>query len=171
MKKKFFSKRKDSFVVISPERALTDKIFSSIALIKKTDKEEYQKLKSRIKVIFITNKTGYANEFFMPEKIWFANLSLIRKNDLNWLASLIIHEAYHATQFKNGKYISSFDKLEPLAYKRQKMFLKKLGESGEDVDIAFKQKQWERFNQDKISFSYFRNLLSAFENKDLIIKV
>ena len=47
-------------------------------------------------MIFITNHSGFTNEFFMPEKIWFANKSVIIKNDLNWLASLLIHESYHA---------------------------------------------------------------------------
>ena len=110
----------------------------------------------------------------MPEKIWFTNKSLIRNNNVDWVASLIIHEAFHATQFKNGKYILPFgDELEKPAIALQERFLKKL-ENGkqyaEDTNIALDDKYWEKMDEDANSFAYFRNLLTLFENNELNIK-
>ncbi len=139
----------------------------AIKLIEKTDRAEYGRLRGRLKMIFVTNCFGFTNEFFMPEKVWFANKSVILKNDINWLASLIVHEAYHATQFKNGKYVLPLGQLEPAAIKAQKSFLKKLGESGNDADVALAGGYCKKMNEDKISFVYFRNLLDLFSRDKL----
>ncbi len=172
MKKDFLALKIKSLLIIASEKSLLNKIENAFELIQKTDKKEYNNLFNRLSVIFITNKNGYTNEFFMPEKIWFANKSVIRKNDLNWLASLIIHEGFHATQFKDGKYILPLDKLEKPALELQEMFLTKLdgGKSKKDIKSALKKKYWREMSEDKKSFSYFRNLLNLLENKKLIIK-
>jgi len=173
MNKSFFSIKIKTLLVIAPERSLLRKINDALLLVKKNDSREYKNLFSRLNVIFITNKSGHANEFFMPEKIWFSNTSVIVKNDLKWLASLIIHEAFHATQFKNGKYILPLgDKLEKPAIKVQEKFLKKLeGVLGKrDLEHSYKEKYWEKMEEDKISFAYFRNLLSFLDSNKLRIK-
>lgn len=173
MNKKFLSIKVGALMIIAPDKILLKKTLGSLQLIKKNDRKEYEKIFSRLKIIFITNKTGYTNEFFMPEKIWFANKSVILKNDLMWLSSLIIHEAFHATQFKNGKYILPFgDELEKPALDLQEKFLKKCkdfyGERG--IKSVFEEKYWAEMAEDSISASYFRNLLYLFENKNLQIK-
>lgn len=155
--------------IIAPEKSLLEKTLAALSLIKKTDSKEYKRLFSRLKVIFITNKYGYANEFFMPEKIWFANKSVILKNDVGWLASLVVHEAFHATQFKNGKYVLPLDKLEKPALELQAKFLVKLEgkKSKKDIEQVSEEKYWNKISEDKKSFAYFRNLLDLYENKKL----
>ena len=172
MKKEFFLTQIKSTKIIAPEKSLLKKIKGSLSLIKKTDTKEYNNIFNNLNIIFITNKSGYTNEFFMPEKIWFTNKSLIKNNDLNWLASLIIHESFHATQFKNGKYILPLNKLEKPATKIQQRFLFKLGDynAKKDIKTTIKEKYWKKMNEDKKSFVYFRNLLDLLENKKIELK-
>ena len=167
MRKKFYRQKKDFLTIIAPNKEIIRLVVAAVELIKRVDKMEYKKLPERLKIIFVTNRFGFTNEFFMPEKIWFANKSVILKNDVNWLASLIIHEAYHATQFKKGKYILPLSRLESAAIKAQKKFLRKLGESENDADVAFVADYNKKMNEDRISFSHFRNLLGLFEGGQL----
>jgi hypothetical protein len=172
MRKNFLATCIRSLIIIAPDKVLLKKIRDALLLIKKTDIKEYKNLFSRLKIIFITNKNGYSNEFFMPEKIWFANKSMVEKNDLNWLASLLIHEAFHATQFKKGKYVLPLHKLEKPALNLQKEFLLKLGDktAKKDIKIIAKQKHWIELNKDKRSYAYFRNLLDLYENKKIKLR-
>lgn len=172
MKKYFLTKKFNSLTVIAPEKSLLLRVKTALSLIKKIDSKAYKNVSHGLKVIFITGRYGYTNEFFMPEKIWFANKSVIAKNDIRWLASLIIHEAFHATQFKKGSYTASFPKLEKRALAVQERFLKKLKDpyAKRDIKIVVRQKYWKRMNEDKNSFVYFRNLLSLFEQNRLILK-
>jgi len=167
MRKKFYRQKKDFLTIIAPNKEIIRLVVAAVELIKRVDKMEYKKLPERLKIIFVTNRFGFTNEFFMPEKIWFANKSVILKNDVNWLASLIIHEAYHATQFKKGKYILPLSRLESAAMKIQKNFLRKLGESGNDANIAWAGGYDKKMIEDKISFGYFRNLLDLFKEDKL----
>lgn len=171
MKKHFLLIKIKSISIIAPDKKLLRKIKTAINLIKKIDLKEYNKIFFRLKIIFITNKNGYSNEFFMPEKIWFTNKSIIKNNDLNWLSSLIIHEAFHSTQFKKGKYILPLDKLEKSALEIQEKFLKKLEgkNTAENIKTVFRQKYWKKIGKDKNSFVYFRNLLDLLKNKKLKI--
>jgi len=172
MRKNFLSTKIKSIVIITPEKSLSKKIKDSFLLVKNTDTKEYNNIFNNLNIIFVTNKNGYANEFFMPEKIWFINKSLVKNNNLNWLASLIIHESFHATQFKNGKYILSLDKLEKPATKIQQKFLYKLKDYSavKDVKTTLKKEYWKEMNEDKKSFIYFRNLLNLLENKKIELK-
>lgn len=173
MNKNFFSTKIKTLLVVAPEKSLLKKIDDALRLVEKNDSQEYKNLFSRLNIIFITNKSGYTNEFFMPEKIWFSNKSVVVKNDLRWLASLMIHEAFHATQFKNGKYVLPLgNKLEKPAIKVQEKFLKKLeGVLGKrDLEYSYKEKYWKKMKEDKISFVYFRNLLNSLESNKLRIK-
>lgn len=173
MKKKFLSIKIKTLTVIAPEEASLHKIVDALHLIKKVDSAEYQKIFGRLQIIFITNKSGGTNEFFMPEKIWFANKSVIIKNDLPWLASLIIHESFHATQFKNAKYTLPFgEQLEKPAIALQERFLKKLEgkqQGSASPESAYEGKYWKGMDNDDSSFVYFRNLLDLLNNKKLEI--
>lgn len=173
MRKAFFLKKIKELSVIGPNKVLLRKVIDAVDLIKKVDQKEYDRLFNRLNIIFITNKNGYTNEFFMPEKIWFVNKSVITKNDLNWLASLIIHEAFHSTQFKNGEYVLPFgEELEKPALASQKKFLKKTGdlEGEKQVESEFKREYWLEMDGDKYSYAYFRNLLLLLESNKLVIK-
>ena len=98
-----------SMLIIAPEKSLLKKIKNALDLIKKVDPDEYKNLFSRINVIFITRRICNTNTFFMPERCWITNKSeRIRCNDLGWIAAAIMHEGFHATQFKNGRYILPF---------------------------------------------------------------
>lgn len=172
MKKKFLSIKIKTLTIIAPEEASLCKVRDALRLIKKIDPSVYEKIFGRLNMIFVTNKAGGTNEFFMPEKIWFANKSVVMKNDLPWLASLIIHESFHATQFKNGKYVLAFgEQLEKPAIALQKRFLKKFEEGGGSASLqsAYTGKYWEEMNDDVSSFVYFRNLLDLLENRKLEI--
>lgn len=156
--------------VIGPTREEVMKVLRAFLLIRKTDKREYQYVQSRVKIIFISCMLGFTNEFFMPEKVWFANRSVIRNNDLAWLSSLIVHEAFHATQFKKGMYVLPLGKkLEAPALLVQRKFLRKIegGKGRGEIESAVKKKYWREMRGDKRSFSYFRNLLHLLENKKL----
>lgn len=173
MKKNFLIKKIKSLSIIAPNKLLINRVVDAINLIKKIDSKEYEHIFSRLKIIFITNKNGYTNEFFMPERIWLANKSVINNNDLKWLASLIIHEAFHATQFKNGKYILPFgEKLEKPALKLQEKFLKKCDDIffKKDINKVYKEKYWAEMSEDIKSYSYFRNLLYFLEQNKLKIR-
>lgn len=172
MKKDFLSIKIKTLIVIAPNETTLQKVKDAFQLIEKTDILLYQKIFSRLRMVFVTNKTGGTNEFFMPEKIWFANKSVILKNDLPWLASLIVHESFHATQFKNGEYILPFgEELEKPAIALQDRFLKKIeGKSGSSVlQSAYKEKYWEAMDNDASSFTHFRNLLDLLNDKKLKI--
>lgn len=173
MKKDFLYLKIKSLIIISPTKLFLKKINDALGLIQKTDLREYRNIFSRLNVVFVTNKNGYTNEFFMPEKIWFTNKSLIKNNDTNWLSSLIIHEAFHSTQFKNGKYISPLGgKLEKPAIELQKKFLEKLEgkKMRKEMKYLIQKGYWEKIEDDKKSFSYFRNLLDLSQNKKLKLK-
>lgn len=173
MKKDFLYLKIKSLIIISPTKLFLKKIKDALGLIQKTDLGEYRHLFSRLNIIFITNKNGYTNEFFMPEKIWFANKSLIKNNDVNWLASLIIHEAFHSTQFKNGKYISPLgERLEKPAIELQEKFLEKLEgkKARKEMKYLIQKRYWEKTEDDRKGFSYFRNLLDLFQNKKIKLK-
>ena len=174
MKKDFLSIHIETLTVIAPDEVALRKIEDALRLIKKTDAVLYQKIFERLQMIFVTNKMGGTNEFFMPEKIWFANKSVILKNDLPWLASLIVHESFHATQFKNGNYILPLgEELEKPAIAHQERFLKKIeGKSGSSaLKSAYERKYWEAAYEDTSSFTYFRNLLDLLNDKKLKIVV
>src|SRR3989344_269485 len=104
MQKPFFINKINNKVdIISPNTQINNRVKEAFDLIKKSDSLEYKKVTSRLKVVFITRKNGNANEFLMPHKAWFANRTLIEKSDIPWLASLLVHESFHATQFKKDK--------------------------------------------------------------------
>ena len=168
----FSSLRIRSLRIIAPNAYLLRRVWQALALIRKTDRREYQKLFPRLKVIFLTNRAGYTNEFFMPEKIWFANKFVIIKNDISWIASLIIHEAFHATQFKQGRYIRPLAELESPALNVQNKFLNKIRDKHgvDDVKAVARKRYWTTMNKDKKSSEHFRKLLQRLQNKELKIK-
>jgi len=172
MQKTFLAQNIQTLKIIAPERLLIKKIKQSLNLIEKVNRNEYKNLFKRIHIIFITNRYGHTNEFFMPEKIWFANKSVIKNNDVGWLASLIIHEAFHATQFKNGKYIAPLLRLEAPAMMVQKQFLQKIKDPNASTDIkkVVRQKYWRRMDKDKTSCAYFRNLLNLLKKDKINLK-
>jgi len=165
MNTKFYRISKGKIKIIAAKEEDAVKLSEAFDLIKNTDRVEYDYLQKRLKSVIVSSRLGSTNEFFMPERIWLANRSVIVKNDVSWLASLLIHEAFHATQFKNGKYVKSLSKLEPLALRVQKKFLQKLGESGNDVDRVQKNKYWKEMTGDKASSIYFRQLFKLYTDK------
>jgi hypothetical protein len=174
MNKNFFIYAHDSFRIVSSTKETGARVIEAFKMVKKTDPIEYRRLRVRLKIIFVTRKPGYTNEFFMPEKIWFANQSIVLKNDIPWLASLLVHEGFHATQFRNGKYIVPVgEKMEKPALKAQYKFLSKFENRKENknaINQVEREKYWEAMYEDKRSFAYFRNLLELYANGKLILK-
>lgn len=172
MKKTFFFTNVATITLIAPQKISLQKLKNAFSLIQRADKKEYRKLASRLKIIFVTNRHGYTNEFFMPEKIWFANKSLVEDSDIAWLASLIIHEAFHATQFKKGKYTLPLAQLEPAALALQMKFLEKAGDQkGSDgVQRAKRERYWAKMRNDNVSSRHFRALLHLFLQNKLMLK-
>ena len=170
MKKKFLLFKLKTLSIIAPDEKVLQKIVDAIRLIKKTDPALYEKIFQRLQMIFVTYMTGGTNEFFMPERIWFANKSVVTKNDLPWLASLIVHESFHATQFKDGAYILPFgEELEAPAIALQERFLKKVEgkRHGLSLPAALENKYWEAMDDDVRSFTHFRNLLDLWSEGKL----
>lgn len=172
MKTNFLSQKIDALSVIAPTKSIIAKIRRALILIKRIDPREYQRVNARMRVIFATYKNGFTNEFFMPERIWFTNVSVVEKNNVIWLASLIVHEAFHATQFKQGRYILPLAALEPPALRVQEKFLKRAGDRSGPIATheAERQRYWARMRRDTISAAYFRNLLGLFEKGRLSIQ-
>lgn len=168
----FISKISNRVVVVSPDSKINSKIKEAFSTIKKVDKAEYKKVLSRLKIVFVTRKRGNTNEFLMPHKHWFANRTLIEKSDVVWLASLLVHESFHATQFKKGKYILPLGKrIEAPAIKYQEKFLAKANKEDSHLPAkALKEKYWENYDKDNRDYTYFRNLLNLYEKKALGLK-
>lgn len=175
MRKDFLAIKIRSMIVIAPEIKQIKTVWRALELIKKVDKKEYNNLFSRINAIFITRHRGgvNTNEFFMPEKIWFTDKSEINGRRIKSLAGAILHEGYHATQFKNGKYVLSFgEKLEKPAIRFQIKFLKKLKHDSEiqHLRLSFENKYWREMDEDILSHDHFDNLLNLFGANKLQIK-
>lgn len=158
-------------LIIAPEKSLLKKIVDALSLIKKIDFDEYQNLFSRINVIFITRRVCGSNGFCMPEKYWFTNKTKrIRCDDLIWVASALLHEGFHATQFKNGKYILPMgEAIEKPAIEFEIKFLEKVGyQKGIDkLRRYFREKEWVRMDEDTISDAHFENLLKLLKKDKL----
>lgn len=169
MRKDFFATKVKSMFIIAPEKSLIEKIVKALNLIKKVDRREYRKLFSRINLIFVTRMNNSTNEFFMPAKYWFTNKVQIKHTSINWVASSLLHEGFHATQFKNGKWASSFEEvIEKPAIEFEIKFLKKVKDQKEIdwLKHSLKEKLWLRIWKDKKSHTYFRNLWKLLhENK------
>ncbi len=169
MKKDFLAIKIKSILVIAPEKFLLKRIVDALNLIKKTDLKEYKNLFSRISVIFVTNLKGGNNMPFFPEKCWFVNKSMI-KRDLVYLASVILHEGFHTVQFENGEYTSlSKEKIEKDAIEFQANFLKKLKDYNSIAWIrrCLREKYWIKLLNDRVSQAYFRNLLNLLKVGEL----
>lgn len=168
----FLSQKVDSVTVIGPTKRIIAKVRRGLHLISLIDPREYRNVNTRMKTVFITRKVGFTNEFFMPERVWFANTSLIEKNDVVWVASLIVHEAFHATQFKQSRYILPLTALEAPALKLQERFLQRAGDrsGAAATEKAHRQRYWTPMRKDKTSAAYFRHLLTLFAQGRLRIK-
>lgn len=168
----FLSQKVDSVTVIGPTKRTIAKVRQALHLIRRIDPREYRNVNARMKTVFITHRTGFTNEFFMPERVWFANISIIEKNDVSWIASLIVHEAFHATQFKRGRYILPLTALEAPALRIQERFLKRAGDQAgpRATREAKRQRYWAPMRKDAASAACFRNLLTLLEKGRLNIQ-
>ena len=162
-------------LIIVPEKFLIKKIKDALNLIKKVDLEEYKNSFSGINVIFVTNMNGQGGCIFPREKSLLTTKSSMIRFSLNWLASLIVHEASHATQHRDGRSILLSQKEEEgVAVESQIKFLKKLGDNWKanilqqyfKKECKRKDPWWIRSNKCKVRNAYFRNLLKLLkENK------
>jgi len=177
VRKDFFATKVKSMLIIAPEKHLIKKIEDALNLIKKVDPDEYKNSFFRIDVIFVTNINGAGGGIFPTKKSWLTTKSAMNRHDLNWLASLIIHEACHSAQFKDGKLILSWQKekeREREAVESQIKFLRKLGDDWRanwlqqyfDGECKREDPWWVRGSKDRVQNTYFRNLLKLLaENK------
>lgn len=181
MRNDFLFSKIGPILVMAPEEFQLRIIKNALETLEKIDPEEYHKLFSRINIIFITRLPEGTNVFYMPEKIWFANkrhVKPVAKNrseerHLQWLASKILHEGFHSTQWENGKYIASFGaELEMPAFEFEKEFLEKCGYDAaiKHLDKRYRQKYWEKMDQDTKSARHFSNLLYCLQAGWLVLK-
>lgn len=168
MNKQFYLKKAEFVDIIAPNKKFIDKVAKSIILIKEVDYSQYIKLSSRLKMIFISRKSGYSNALHMPDKIWFTNYSMITRQNIAQLASILIHEGVHATQPANSYGLRA----EREASAEQIKFLKKMEEDYSYVEDYLKNKGWNEITKDKKSSKHFKNILKLFkENKLSIVKI
>ncbi len=168
MRKDFLITNVRTLLIIAPEKFFLKKIIDALNLIKKTDPREYENLFSRISCIFVTYMNDYTNSFFPAVKIWFVNKTAVKKNNLIRLASTILHEGFHTTQFKNENWTSSQEVREKAANEFQIKFLRKLGDQKWIVYLRreVKRKYWLEANKCIIGKTYHENLLELFKTDE-----
>lgn len=140
--KVFYKKFHSGLEIIGPSRAQVSKTKEAIKLVENTDNvcAKYVKL---LKGILIHPERNYTNEFFKSFNYWVCQSGTVLEAELSYLASLIVHEAYHADQAKRG--VMNIDSRgEPPAYKKQIEFLKKVKDfrGAEYVKKLLKEKHW-----------------------------
>ena len=73
---------------------------------------------------------GYNNELFPTTGVWICQRGTISESSIVYLASLLVHEGYHAEKGKKGD-INFNSSQEPAAYALQIKFLRKYGTSND----------------------------------------
>lgn len=178
MKKDFLYIQHKRIRILGPSKLLVGKVVKALLYIKAVDEDEYAKVIRQIDTIFITRKRGYTNGMYMPERVWMTNISNIEKVETEWLAAVLVHEAVHSSQFRNGKYVYTTNSArEKPAIAAHERFLKKVerrftGKGQTLMGIAtkaYQNKYWNDVHKDDKSYDYFDTLLDALCDGEIIM--
>lgn len=117
-------------------------IVCALLYIQKYDLRTFKKALS-LKYILVHPKYAYDNEFFYSKKAWVCQAGTVQESSVSYLASLIVHEVHHLSQFTKGVRNISY-RAEPGAYCAQIAFLRKTKQKKEAdyVYKLFRKKFW-----------------------------
>lgn len=182
LKKQFYKAAFCDVEVISQKKSHLKKIKQSFELIKNIDNSLFKKV-LRLRAILIFPGKSYYGAVYEKERVFIDQPKSITASSVPFLASSIVHEAWHVYQYAHGT--RKFDgRAERGAYLAQRRFLKKAGRKSELkwLDCEYKVKWWKpEDTKDKKSTGYdnrgveksredFAELLSQYKQGKLNIK-
>lgn len=161
--------------IIAPLKTHLIRVKKAFDLVKSVDFVEYEKLFPRLDAVLVTRlKKARNNTFYVLGKIWIINQPLLRQ-DIEILASQLIHEGVHATQYINKVPRMPKVEREEEACEHQLKFLDKLPlsmgarrfEERKKAKIGIKRKYWKKLWKDKCSRKHFSELCLLFVRSEL----
>ena len=156
--------------IVAPQKALIQKLAYAFHLIHETDQNAFKKV-LKIKHILIYPGNDYYGAAYERQRIFIDQPKSIRDSSTAYLASSIIHEAWHIDQYLRG-IVEYGARAERGAYLVQRKFLSKTGKKFEVrwLDKEYKGQWWNTEKQDKKtgggydtgSVTNYRKLFFAF---------
>lgn len=129
-------------VIVAYDKKLIRKFIRTFSLIDKLG-GAYPSICKNIRTILIFPGKDYYTEVFTSKKIWMCQPKTVRESSLEYLASLVIHEAWHIVQHARGvKNISSRGERGAYLVQRRFLELAKDKQSLRWLDKAYKEKWW-----------------------------
>jgi hypothetical protein len=156
-KKLFFKTVIFDINIVSQNKSHLKKIKKALELIRDTDDSLFKKV-LRLKAILVFHGKDYYGVVFEKQRVYIDQPKAIKDSSVEFLASSIIHEAWHIDQYTRGT--RKFDgRAERGAYLIQKKFLMKVRRKFEIkwLDREYKLKWWQPEDTfDKKSSGYDR---------------
>jgi len=170
---KFYRKRINNINIISPSKIYIKNIEMSLRMLKEWDKNNFNKINRYLKTIIIHPKNKNYNILIANKNAWVTGYGNFSDNDYDtpYMASLLIHETYHITQYFSG-HKNYGKKAEFKAYKIQRKFLKKIkyDYAVNWLDKQYNEKWWKLLGSDKKNADDFCRLLNNYQNEKLDIQ-
>lgn len=132
----------ESGVIVAHDKKLIRKFIRAFSVIDNVG-GIYSSIRKNIKTILVFPGKDYYTEVFPQKKIWMCQPKTVRESSLEYLASLVIHEAWHIVQHKRGvKNIGSRGERGAYLVQRRFLALAKDRQSLRWLDKAYKEKWW-----------------------------
>ena len=131
-RQKFYATWKWNILLIAPRKLYLKRLIATLRFLKKTDSEEFNNVSSLLNFILIAPMRGSSGTvlpggFFVQARENFGKKEFGRVHK-GWMASTLIHEAYHMRQHRSGwKNKLKSKKLEKNACRPQITYLNKIG--------------------------------------------
>lgn len=137
--------------IIGSHKKEINKIKQAINFVKNNYTEYYDDFRYLTKIV-IKDARGYNNEYFAKKKMWEVNKSIIIKNDIKYLASLLIHETYHGKQYYEMGKKNNNREDELAAYEYQIKFLNEINYPNLTETVKFMMKQYKEHTKNFIYY-------------------
>ena len=164
MDTKYLKKRYKSILIIAANKKQHDVILDALNLIRKKDKHSFKKVLRCLKIIFVPTTNGHLSAAYEKERMWIVEGGMLKDNQVSFIASSIIHETHHVSQYLSGhKY--RLPNSEISALNEQKKFLKKIRDnlSLDWLEKELKRKWWKSVVGNKKSTKKLDNYLKEAE--------
>lgn len=161
---------------MSPSKNYFKKIHDSFELLKQYSKNNFDKVNKYLNVIIIHPKHKTYNQLIYKykEKNWIVGYNIFADESFDplYIASLLIHETYHITQYLSG-HKNYGEKAETAAYLQQRKFLKKVNykTAVEWLDKHYKNKWWKSMDKMSQIKKEFNKLFSDYKQNKIKIKL
>src|SRR3989344_9083483 len=125
--KQFYLKKVNSVQIVSCSKKSIENLEKSLNGLKFWDLKNFNTVDKFLTTILINPVNKDYNHTIGSKKIWIAGYGIFEDHDYDipYIASLLVHEAHHITQYFSG-HRNYGVKAEKAAYKKQKKFLKKI---------------------------------------------